>query len=72
MGYRVKEVLFGQSTTAYGRTSAVTGSLTVSGAKATAATFSADLTTVASDQSRRDAQFQGRRALAEGIHAECS
>lgn len=60
VGYRVKEVLFGQSATAYGRTSSVTGGLTVEGTKVTRASFTADLTTVHSDQSRRDAQFQGR------------
>src|SRR5262245_52680847 len=31
VGYRVGEVLFGQSTTAVGRTDAVTGDLTISG-----------------------------------------
>ena len=51
---------WGQSNTAYGRTSSVTGSLTVTGDTVTAGSFTADLTTVASDQSRRDQQFQGR------------
>jgi polyisoprenoid-binding protein YceI len=60
VGYRVKEVLFGQNTTAYGRTSSVTGGLTIAGSKVSPATFTADLTTVHSDQSRRDDQFQGR------------
>lgn len=59
-GYRVKEILFGQHTTAVGRTSAVTGSLTVDGTTVTKADFSVDMTTVASDQSRRDGQFHGR------------
>lgn len=59
-GYRVQETLFGQSHTAVGRTSAVTGSVTVSGATVTAADFSVDLTKVRSDQSIRDGQFQGR------------
>jgi len=59
-GYRVKEVLFGQSATAVGRTSAVTGSVDIAGTTVKAADFSVDLTTVASDESRRDRQFQGR------------
>ncbi len=60
VGYRVDEVLFGQSHTAVGRTSSITGSMTVSGTTITKATFTMDMTTVASDQSRRDAQFNGR------------
>lgn len=59
-GYRVKEVLFGQDTEAVGRTSAVTGQITVDGTRVTAGDFSVDLTTVQSDESRRDNQFQGR------------
>ena len=60
VGYRVNETLFGQSNTATGRTSSVTGSLSVTGHTATAGSFSADLTTVTSDKSQRDRQFQGR------------
>lgn len=59
-GYRVKEVLFGQSMTAVGRTSTVTGSFTIKATTVTAASFTVDLRTVSSDQSRRDQQFQGR------------
>ncbi|MEZ0095091.1 polyisoprenoid-binding protein YceI [Streptacidiphilus sp. EB129] len=59
-GYRVSEVLVGQKTTAVGRTSSVTGSLTISGTTLSAATVNVDLRTVASDKSQRDAQFQGR------------
>ena len=59
-GYRVKEVLFGQSAEAVGRTSDVTGSFTIAATKVTAASFTVDMTTVTSDQSRRDGQFQGR------------
>ena len=59
-GYRVPEVLNGQSTEAVGRTTDVTGSLTIAGSRATEATFTVDLTTVASDESRRDNQFRGR------------
>jgi polyisoprenoid-binding protein YceI len=60
VGYRVQEVLFGQSNTAAGRTSAVTGSITVNGKTVSAASFSVDMTTVTSDQQRRDNQFNGR------------
>jgi polyisoprenoid-binding protein YceI len=59
-GYRVKEVLLGQNTEAVGRTSAVTGKLTVSGGQVASGAFSVDLTRVTSDEQRRDAQFQGR------------
>src|SRR2546421_10443408 len=60
VGYRVKEVLFGQSNVAVGRTSSITGSITVSGTTVTAGAFTVDLASVTSDQSRRDAQFNGR------------
>ena len=60
VGYRVNETLFGQSNVATGRTSSVTGSLSVAGHTATAGSFTADLTTVASDKAQRDRQFQGR------------
>jgi polyisoprenoid-binding protein YceI len=56
----VQEVLFGQSNVAVSRTSAVTGSITVTGTTIDAGTFTVDMTTVASDQNRRDAQFNGR------------
>jgi polyisoprenoid-binding protein YceI len=60
VGYRVDEILNGQSATAVGRTSDVTGEVALDGAKVTEASFTADLTTVKSDSSRRDGQFQGR------------
>jgi polyisoprenoid-binding protein YceI len=60
VGYRVGEVLFGQSTTAVGRTSSVTGTLTVAATTVPSATFTADMTTVSSDRSQRDNQFKGR------------
>jgi polyisoprenoid-binding protein YceI len=59
-GYRVKEVLMGQDNVAAGRTSSVTGDVVVSGTTVSSGSFTADLTTVHSDKSRRDAQFQGR------------
>lgn len=60
VGYRVDEVLFGQNVTAIGRTGAVTGSVTISDMSVTAASFSVDMSTVKSDDPRRDGQFQGR------------
>jgi len=59
-GYRVGEVLFGQNSEAVGRTSAITGTAEIAGTTLKAATFSVDMTTVKSDQERRDRQFQGR------------
>ena len=59
-GYRVNEVLFGQNSGAVGRTSRVTGQMAIQGTSVTSATFSVDLTTVRSDRSQRDAQFQQR------------
>jgi polyisoprenoid-binding protein YceI len=59
-GYRVHETLAGQSTTAVGRTSAVTGSLTIGGTSVSAATFTVQMDKVTSDKSQRDDQFAGR------------
>lgn len=59
-GYRVKEVLNGQSADGVGRTSSVEGTVEINGSTITDASLSVDLTTVTSDQVRRDAQFQGR------------
>jgi polyisoprenoid-binding protein YceI len=59
-GYRVKETVLGQSGTAVGRTSAVTGRLTLAGTQISAASFSVDMTQVTSTKSQRDGQFQGR------------
>jgi polyisoprenoid-binding protein YceI len=59
-GYRVKETLFGQSNTAVGRTTAITGNIVVQGTSVTSGSFSVDLTKVSSDQSQRDQQFRGR------------
>lgn len=60
VGYRVKETLFGASTEAVGRTSDVEGSITISDTEVTEGNFTVDMTTVKSDQSRRDGQFHGR------------
>ena len=53
-------MLLGQSATAVGRTSDVTGHLTIAGSTVTAAAFSVPMATVHSDKSQRDAQFDGR------------
>jgi polyisoprenoid-binding protein YceI len=60
VGYRVAEVLIGQQTTAVGRSSTVSGSFTVSGTTVTAGTVTVDMSSVVSDQSQRNAQFDGR------------
>ncbi|MFI5046195.1 MAG: YceI family protein [Acidimicrobiia bacterium] len=61
VGYRVNEQLAGVGAkTAYGRTPDVTGSLTIAGTVVTAAEFTADLTTLQSDDSRRDGQLRNQ------------
>ncbi len=60
VGYRVKEVLVGQSQTAVGRTSAITGDVTISGTTVTAAGFTVQMATIKSNESERDVQFRGR------------
>jgi polyisoprenoid-binding protein YceI len=60
VGYRVVEVLFGQDTEGVGRTSDITGSIEIAGTQVSAGTFTVDMTTVESDESRRDNQFRGR------------
>jgi len=57
VGYRVVEVLFGQDTEGVGRTNAVTGQLEIAGTQVSTASFTVDMTTVKSDESRRDSQF---------------
>ena len=60
VGYRVDEVLFGQNVTAVGRTNGVTGEVVVEGTQVVAATFEVDMTTITSDEPKRDAQFASR------------
>ena len=60
VGYRVKEILFGQDTEGVGRTSDVTGSLVIANNEVTSAEFSVDMTTIKSDSSRRDRQVNNR------------
>lgn len=59
-GYRVTETLFGQSHTAVGRTTAVTGQLGATPTSVTNTAVTVDMTQVASDSGERDGQFQGR------------
>lgn len=60
VGYRVQEVLFGQNNIAVGRTSGITGSITIRGTSVTAGSFTVQMATIKSDESQRDAQFNGR------------
>ena len=60
VGYRVREVLMGQQATAVGRTAKVWGALEISGASVVKGSFTVDMATVVSDQSQRNAQFDGR------------
>ena len=58
-GYRVQEVLVGQNATAVGRTSKIWGSLTIANSEVTKGTFTVDMASVVSDQSERNAHFDG-------------
>jgi polyisoprenoid-binding protein YceI len=58
-GYRVQEVLVGQNATAVGRTSKIWGSLAIAGSTVTKGTFTVDMASVVSDQSERNARFDG-------------
>ena len=61
VGYRVQETLAGfGANTAVGRTSGVSGFFTLQGTSITAATITADLTGLQSDDSRRDGQLTQR------------
>ncbi len=58
-GYRVQEVLLGQSATAVGRTSKIWGDLTIAGSTVTKGTFTVNMASVVSDQSERNTHFDG-------------
>ena len=63
VGYRVDETLAGnKANTAVGRTPDVSGTLTMAGTQITAVKVAGDLTTLKSDDDRRDGQLQ-RQAL---------
>ncbi len=58
-GFRVKEVLAAiGSATAVGRTGDVTGTMTIAGSSVTDATITVDLTTITTNESRRDGRVQ--------------
>ena len=59
-GYRVDEVLGGVDTEAVGRGDDIAGSITIEGAAVSAASFTVQVATIASDNSMRDGQFRGR------------
>ena len=60
VGYRVKEILAGQSHTAVGRSSSVTGSMTIKGSTVKTASFTVKMATIHTDSAQRDSQFDGR------------
>ena len=60
VGYRVKEILFGQDTEGVGRTKDVTASLTISNNIVSAGSFTVQMGTIMSDAAKRDAQFNNR------------
>jgi polyisoprenoid-binding protein YceI len=67
VGYRVDEVLFGQSHTAVGRTTSITGSLTSAGKTVTDATFTltkpVDFGSLPAEGQQRTSQVTGTLAL---------
>jgi polyisoprenoid-binding protein YceI len=60
VGYRVNEVLGGQSHTAVGRSSSVTGQMVINGTTVKTASFSVRMSTIHTDSAQRDSQFDGR------------
>jgi len=60
VGYRVKEILFGQSTEGVGRTREVEGNLTIANDQVTQVSFTVQMGTLTSDAANRDRQFNGR------------
>jgi polyisoprenoid-binding protein YceI len=60
VGYRVNEVLLGQSDTAVGRTTSITGHMTIAGTTVTGGAFSVPMATVHSNSGERDNNFDGR------------
>jgi len=60
VGYRVDEVLAGQDNVAVGRTATIAGRMTIAGTTVKSARFTVQMATIHSDESQRDAQFNGR------------
>lgn len=59
-GYRVDEVLNGDDVTVVGRTEDVTGSVTIDGTELSSGAVTVDLSTVATDNDRRDGYFSSQ------------
>jgi polyisoprenoid-binding protein YceI len=57
VGYRVNEMLVGQRNTAVGRTTAVTGHLTITKTSVASAAFTVDVTEIRSDAPGRDGSY---------------
>ena len=60
VGYRVKEILFGQSTEGVGRTKEVEALLTIEDNTVTTGSFTVQMGTLMSDAANRDRQFNNR------------
>ena len=60
VGYRVKEILFGQATEGVGRTKDVEAALTIADNAVTTGSFTVQMGTFVSDSAKRDGQFNGR------------
>lgn len=60
VGYRVKEILFGQSTEGVGRTDDLVGNLTIENSQVTNVGFTVQMGTLTSDAANRDRQFNSR------------
>lgn len=66
-GFRIDEELAGVGATeAVGRTGDITGSITIEGTTVTAGSFEVDMTTITTNESRRDSRVQS--ALDTGAH----
>lgn len=59
VGYRVVEQIRAVDTVGVGRTSDITGTVTIDGTTVTAATFDVDVASITSNDSRRDRAFRG-------------
>lgn len=59
-GYRINEILSGLENEVTGRTSQITGEITIEGGQLVAGSFEVDMASIATDQSRRDNQMRDR------------
>lgn len=60
VGYRVNEILGGQSHTAVGRSSSVSGKMIIKGTTVKTAGFTVKMASIHTDSAQRDSQFDGR------------